>query len=132
MATIRRTLTPNSQDIVARMDGGLTITTFVNILEENYWAGLPRSVNDDLRRFRMYTRFKPEIKMKYIYYYDKAENPSLDKSYLGEDGRRVAEKTEGGLPVVSGFEYVYAPGRSEENSRLETRGESFRTSVGKG
>ena len=79
--TKMRTLTPNSQDIVARMDGKLTITTFVNILEENYWAGLPRSVNDDLRRFRMYTRFKPEIKMKYVYYYDKAKNPQLDKSY---------------------------------------------------
>ncbi|MEY8593067.1 Gldg family protein [Butyricimonas hominis] len=89
--TKMRTLTPNSQDIVARMDGGLTITTFVNILEENYWAGLPRSVNDDLRRFRMYTRFKPEIKMKYIYYYDKAENPSLDKSYpnLSDRGRML-------------------------------------------
>lgn len=41
--TKMRTLTPNSQDIVARMDGKLTITTFVNILEENYWAGLPRT-----------------------------------------------------------------------------------------
>lgn len=40
-ATKQRTLTPNSQSIVARMDGGLTMTTFVNILEENYWADCP-------------------------------------------------------------------------------------------
>ena len=48
-------------------------------------------MNDYLRRFRMYTRFKPEIKMKYIYYYDKAENPSLDKSYpnLSDRGRML-------------------------------------------
>lgn len=41
-ATKQRTLTPNSQSIVARMDGGLTMTTFVNILEENYWPDWPR------------------------------------------------------------------------------------------
>ena len=94
-ATKQRTLTPNSQNIVARMDGGLTMTTFVNILEENYWAGLPRSVNDDLRRFKMYTRFKPEIKMKYVYYYDKAKNPELDKAYPNlSDRERMLKRAE--------------------------------------
>lgn len=94
-ATKQRTLTPNSQSIVARMDGGLTMTTFVNILEENYWAGLPRSVNDDLRRFKMYTRFKPEIKMKYVYYYDKAKNPELDKAYPNlSDRERMLKRAE--------------------------------------
>ncbi len=75
------TLTENSQGIVARMDGGLTITTFVNILDQYFYYGLPRSVNDDLQRFRQYWRFKPEIKFKYIYYYDKADNPGLDRNY---------------------------------------------------
>ncbi len=75
------TLTPNSQNIVARMNGGLTINTYVNILEENYFYGLPSWELTDIKRFRQYVRFKPEIKMKYIRYYDKAVNPGLDKRY---------------------------------------------------
>ena len=94
-ATKQRTLTPNSQDIVAQMDGGLTITTFVNILEENYWIGLPRNVNKDQKRLKMYTRFKPEIKMKYVYYYDKAKNPELDKAYPNlSDRERMLKRAE--------------------------------------
>ncbi len=78
--TKTNTLTPNSQDIVAKMDGGLTITTFVNILDPFFYYGIPRNVNDDLQRFRQYWRFKPEIKFKYVYYYDKAVNPDLDRN----------------------------------------------------
>ena len=90
-----RTLTPNSQNIVGQMDGGLTITTFVNILEENYWSGLPRNRNNDLRHFKRYLRFKPEIKMKYVYYYDKAKNPDLDKAYPNlSDRERMLKRTE--------------------------------------
>ena len=89
-----RTLTPNSQNIVGQMDGGLTITTFVNILEENYWSGLPRNRNNDLRHFKRYLRFKPEIKMKYVYYYDKAKNPDLDKAYpIFDEIFPILEKT---------------------------------------
>lgn len=76
-----RTLTPNSQEIVSKMEGGLTITTYTNLLDEYYSVALPRYVNQDLERFKQYTRFKPEIKMKYVYYYDKADNPQLDRRF---------------------------------------------------
>ncbi len=82
-----RTLTQNSQDIVSRMDGGLTITSFTNILDAYYWVVLPNNVNYDLERFKQYTRFKPEIKMKYVYYYDKADYPELDKRFPGLSDR---------------------------------------------
>lgn len=78
-----RTLTPNSQDIVARMEGGLTVTTYVNILDRYYSYGLPRNVKSDLDRFKQYWRFKPEIKFKYVYYYDKSTDESLEKRYPG-------------------------------------------------
>ena len=32
-----RTLTSNSQAVMEKMDGGLTITTYVNLLDDNYW-----------------------------------------------------------------------------------------------
>ncbi|MDR1719756.1 MAG: Gldg family protein [Dysgonamonadaceae bacterium] len=83
--TKANTLTPNSQDIVSRMDGGLTITTYVNILDDmnRAFRGFPSQVNEERRRFRQYTRFKPEIKMRYYYYYHHAPDNAemLDKQY---------------------------------------------------
>ena len=93
--TKARTLTPNSQEIVSKLEGDLTITTFVNMLDRNVYYSLSSAVKDDMRRFRMYTRFKPEIKMKYVYYYDSINNPSLDIRYPGlslrEQMKRIAE-----------------------------------------
>lgn len=79
--TKQNTLTQNSQDVIAKLKGGLTITTYNNLLEENYWYGLPRSVKQDMDRFKQYTRFKPDIKLKYINYYHRADNPHLDQRY---------------------------------------------------
>lgn len=75
------TLTKNSQEIVGKLDGKLTINTYVNILDQYYYFGLPKRELSDIKRFRQYLRFKPDIKMNYIRYYDRANNPSLDKRY---------------------------------------------------
>ena len=77
------TLTQNSLDIMKKLDGPLTITTYVNMFDENYFRALPRYYNEDLNRFEKYIRFKPEIKMKYVYYYDKTNNPTLEQRYPG-------------------------------------------------
>lgn len=69
-----RTLTENSQKVMEMLDGPLTITTYVNLLENNVDVGLPRSYNSDVGRFEHYRRFKPEIKMKYVYYYNHSPN----------------------------------------------------------
>lgn len=79
-----RTLTKASQDIVSKAEGGLTITTYANALDEDrwLWMGMPRAELDDMRRFREYFRFKPEIKMNYVHYYAKGKNEkSLDQRY---------------------------------------------------
>lgn len=79
-----RTLTKASQDIVSKADGGLTITTYANALDEDrwLWMGMPRAELDDMRRFREYQRFKPEIKMNYVHYYAKGKNEkSLNQRY---------------------------------------------------
>jgi len=86
------TLTPNSQDIVAKMHGKLTINTFSNILDNYYYLVMPKSELRDIDRFRQYIRFKPETKIKHYYYYDKAENPGLDKRYPDlNDRQRMIE-----------------------------------------
>lgn len=92
--TKANTLTENSQEIVSRLEGGLTINSYVNILDQFYWVGLPYTELQDRSRFRQYTRFKPEIKMKYINYYAKAHNPSLDQRYPKlSDRERMIEYT---------------------------------------
>lgn len=77
------TLTQNSIDIMEKLDGPLTITTYANMFDENYFRALPRYYNEDFNRFEKYIRFKPEIKMKYVYYYDKTNNPTLEQRYPG-------------------------------------------------
>ena len=79
--TKRNTLTQNSQEVIKKLKGGLTITTYTNLLEDNYWYGLPRNVKSDMERFKQYLRFKPDIKLKYVHYYHRAENPHLDLRY---------------------------------------------------
>lgn len=83
-ATKVNTLTPNSQEIIAKMKGGLTITTYVNVLEQaGAWYASGSFLLPDMQRFEQYTRFKPEIKMKYVYYYDTCNNPMLDQRFPG-------------------------------------------------
>lgn len=77
-STKAMSLTPVSQKIMSQLKGTMTMTTYVNFLDENYALALPSRVNSDMRRFDRYRRYKPDIKMKYVYYYDSTPNPQLD------------------------------------------------------
>ena len=91
--TKRNTLTPNSQAIMAKLDGDLTITTYVNLLDREYYHGLPSQVNEDKERLKQYIRFKPETKLKYVYYYDTpSNNPRLDFVYKNKSLAEMANK----------------------------------------
>lgn len=91
--TKANTLTPNSQDVIAKMEGGLTITTYVNLFDEtNHAIAFPRFVNNDMARFSHYLRFKPEIKLKYVYYYDSIYSPSLEYRFPNMSMQQRAER----------------------------------------
>ncbi len=64
------TLTENSQQVLSKVKGKITITTYVNIFGQNAWFGMPRMVKVDMDRYSHYRRFRPDIKMKYKYYYE--------------------------------------------------------------
>ncbi len=83
------TLTPNSQKVISKLKGKVKITTYVNIFGDNVWDGLPQYINRDLDRYEQYRRFKPDIKMKYKYYYDLP----VQKDVLENHNRRFAEMT---------------------------------------
>ena len=81
-STKMNTLTPNSQDIVAKLDGGMTITTYINALDPGAsWYAAPYFLKPDMERFEQYLRFKPDMKLKYVYYYDTTANPMLDRRF---------------------------------------------------
>ena len=86
------TLTPGSQEVVKNLEGGLTITTYMNILDENYGSALPSQLKEDFERFEQYVRFKPEIKMKYVYYYAPSVEPSFDGRFMELQGKERAER----------------------------------------
>ncbi len=76
--TQENTLAPESQEVIKNIPGELKITTYVNLLDESFYKGLPKNRNQDYETFEKYFRFKPDIKMEYVYYYDKSDNSSLD------------------------------------------------------
>ena len=82
------TLTTKSQDVMKKLKGGMTITTYTNMLETNYIWALPDMFKQDVERFDQYIRFKPDIKMKYVYYYHKADYPILEKMYPGLNAKQ--------------------------------------------
>lgn len=88
----KNTLTPGSQEVVKNLDGDLTITTYVNILDENYGSALPSQLKSDFQRFEQYVRFKPNIKMKYVYYYAPSVEPSFNGRFMELQGKERAER----------------------------------------
>ncbi len=83
------TLTKNSQEVISKLKGKIKITTYVNIFGKNGWEGLPQYINRDLERYEQYRRFKPDIRMKYKYYYDLP----VQKDVLENHNRRFAGMT---------------------------------------
>lgn len=86
------TLSRESQEVVKQLEGPLKITTYVNMLDNYVWGEvLPVRINEDRRRFEQYIRFKPELEMEYVYYWDEADNPSLEQTYPNLSNRERAE-----------------------------------------
>ena len=86
--TKMNTLTENSQEIVKQMTGDVTITTYINVLDPNCgWFVGGYFLKPDEERFEQYLRFKPDMKLKYVYYYDTCVNPQLDARYPGKSLR---------------------------------------------
>ncbi len=90
--TKSNTLTKGSQEVMEKFDDDLTIVTYVNLLAQDYYYGLPRAINGDAERFKQYTRFKPDIKMEYVYYYDKTNNPNLFSRYPKMNLEQIAQR----------------------------------------
>lgn len=75
------TLTKASQHVIAKMDGDVTVTAYVNVMSPMYrFMPYPSFIMYNRELFKMYERFKPEMKLKVVYYYD---------ALTPEDGKEV-------------------------------------------
>lgn len=90
--TKRGTITEASQEIVRQLKGNMTITTYVNLFDPNFYSHLPVRRKYDLGKFGKFIRFKPEIKMKYVYYYAHAKQLGLMDYNPGLSEREIMEK----------------------------------------
>ncbi|MFD2938452.1 Gldg family protein [Flavobacterium notoginsengisoli] len=86
------TLTKRSLDVVDKIEGPVKITTYVNLLDINYYMAMPYSQNSDIASFAKYTRFLPQIEMEYVYYYDTSTNEALYAQNPGLNDKQLAEK----------------------------------------
>lgn len=92
-ATKINTLTPNSQDVISRLDGGVTIKSYLNALDErDIWTAAPSRVKTDQERFRHYLRFKPDMKLEYVYYYDTIQSASQDSRFPNMNTKQRARE----------------------------------------
>lgn len=87
-----RTLTKTSLDIVNKIEGPVKLTTYVNLLDINYYMAMPYSQNQDISSFENYTRFVPQMQMEYVYYYDTSNNEALYAQNPGLNDKQLAEK----------------------------------------
>lgn len=78
-ATKSNTLTVESQEVMNRIEGELTFISYSNVLDNSYID--PSSRNYDLSKFEKYIRYRPDMKIEYVYYWGKGTYPYLKKKY---------------------------------------------------
>ena len=86
------TLCEESQNIMKSIKDRLTITTYVNLFDDSFFWFLPQNRNYDKERLEKYIRFKPDTKLKYVYYYAPNGNKSLEEKYPDMSMEEIAQE----------------------------------------
>lgn len=119
----RMSLSKNSQEVMKNVKGKATITTYVNLLESHYHLGKMSSINDDIKRFRKYKRFKPDLKMDYVYYYKFPTGYNYQSSNIrGLSEKQVADS----IAIVEDIDIRDFLSPDEIDSLIDLSGENYR------
>lgn len=87
----QRTLSQGSREVMKQLDGPMKITTYVNILDNEYNIVSPKELKSDEARFRQYLRYKPDLKLEYVYYCRIPEGDTIYASrYPGKSPDEIA------------------------------------------
>ncbi len=121
--TKRRTLTATSQEIMERVKGPVVMTTYTNILdEEGFYLGVPSRYNSDKAYIKQYLRFKPDIKIRYEYYWADAGSKSVKRRFPdltdAERAERIADVYEMNINRFQSPEEIAA--------KIDLSGEGYR------
>ncbi|MEY8592193.1 Gldg family protein [Butyricimonas hominis] len=116
------TLTQASQDIVKKLDGGLKITTYVNLLDMNYRITHDR-IKRDIARYDRFVRFKPEIELDYVFYYYADTNSRSFRYYNPGKTMRQAAEDQAEMSRTSLRRYLRP---DEINRQIDLSGERYR------
>jgi ABC-2 type transport system permease protein len=100
------TLTENAQKVLKEMgDTTLKVTSYINLLDGRFYYGKPDQRNTDMARWEPYLRFKPDIKFKYVYFYDSTGDKNLFKYNPGMTVKALAGRYAKSMKVdLSAFE----------------------------
>lgn len=115
------TLSVSSQQIVEKLDGGLTIHAYSNVLDPTGSLVTPGTYRSDYERFEKYIRFKPETKMKYTYYYKKTSNPMLEQRFPNLSEKELVDT----LKVMNNWNFDIVPYAAIRNE-VDLAPENFR------
>lgn len=91
--THRNTISIRSQELLRQLgDAPVEVTSYINLLDKTYLRGMPETRNGDKYRWDKFIRFKPNLHLQYVYYYDSAFNESLYTSNKGLTLEEIAQK----------------------------------------
>ncbi len=83
------TLSKASEAVLKKIDGEITLTSYANVLHPLSTNSLPDRVKEDMNYFQNYLRYIPQLKMDYVYYYDKVSNTYISG---GADNLNIEEQ----------------------------------------
>jgi ABC-2 type transport system permease protein len=120
------TIVPATQEMLAKLDKGpLEITVFVNIVNEQvdeygYWQrDMKRNADRDWEKI---IRFKPDTKVKYVYYYDLDSSNSLFKMHRKLTLKQIATR----VADVNSFDIDDALSPEEINKIVDVKKQEYR------
>ncbi|TDQ77920.1 Gldg family protein [Sphingobacterium yanglingense] len=80
------------KELKGLVDGPLTVTTYANLLDQTFWFARPEYRKNDIGRWEPYVRFKSDIKLNFVNYYDSVQNDALYKENAGKTLDEIAKK----------------------------------------
>jgi len=117
------TLHENTQKIVRELgDDPLEVTLYCNLLGLGVMQGFPEARNQYLSAlWEHYTRFKPDITFKYVYYYDVGDS-ALYKTFPGKNLQQIGQQMANGYDAdFSGY-----IGPAEIRKMIDPAAENYR------
>lgn len=119
------TITDNSKDILAQFPGELKITSYVNILDSHQaMSSMPKSRIGDMNFMNGYRRFKPGIRMEYVYFYDELLDGHGHHDCCSADELEAEARAEAKTAGMS-FRKVLKPAEIRELIDLSGEGNAF-------